>query len=67
MTDDPGRFGRPSSTETITIDGQYFRTQANVALKLFVAPLSGVYEAAFGPVSKPVEPTPERDPKDHTG
>jgi hypothetical protein len=39
----------------VILDKGYIREQANVALKTFVAPLSGVYAAAFGPVSLPVE------------
>jgi hypothetical protein len=41
---------KPKSS-TIVIDTSYIREQANSAIKTFVAPLSGVYAAAFGPIS----------------
>lgn len=56
MTDKPDGAPNERIPETIVVNGRYIREQANAALKLFVAPLSGVYDAAFGPVSTPVEP-----------
>ena len=35
--------------ETFTIDGAFFREQAREAMKLFFAPLSGVYHAITDP------------------
>jgi hypothetical protein len=35
-------------SDTFVVDGAYFRAQAREALKTFVAPLAGVYEAAKG-------------------
>jgi hypothetical protein len=35
-------------SDTFVVDGAYFRTQAREALKTFVAPLAGVYDAAKG-------------------
>lgn len=37
------------ATETFTIDGAYLREQAREAIKLFFAPLSGVYHAITDP------------------
>ena len=35
--------------DTFTIDGAYLREQAREAVKLFLAPLSGVYHAITDP------------------
>ena len=43
MMDDRGKV--PIAPETFTIDGPYLREQAREAVKLFLAPLSGVYHA----------------------
>ena len=51
--------GSPAK-DTIVIDRRYIRDQANQAFRSFVAPLSGVYDAAFGPASSPVPPTKEK-------
>jgi len=42
--------------DTVVIDRSYIRAQAYEALKTFVAPLSGVYAAAFGPISTAPKP-----------
>jgi hypothetical protein len=41
---------KPSAqeSETFVVDGAYFRAQAREALRRFVAPLAGVYDAARG-------------------
>ncbi|MBV8472840.1 MAG: hypothetical protein JO107_05720 [Hyphomicrobiales bacterium] len=50
MTKKPNRTPSAPGGETVVVDKHYLRDQANQALKLFVAPLSGVYAAAFGPI-----------------
>jgi hypothetical protein len=57
MTEEPAETSRTRPSETVVVDRRYIREQANVALRSFVAPLSGVYDAAFGPISAPAEPT----------
>ena len=51
---------------SILVDKVYIREQATQALKTYFAPLSGVYEAAFGPISSKAEPLPPRKPKSGT-
>jgi len=41
----------------VLVDTGYIREQASEALKTFVAPLSGIISAAFGPIREP----PEKD------
>ena len=50
MTKKPNRTPRAPLGDTVVVDKDYIRDQANQALKLFLAPLSGVYAAAFGPI-----------------
>ena len=48
------------ASDTIVVDKRYIRDQANQAFRVFVAPLSGVYDAAFGTVKAPLPPTPQK-------
>lgn len=61
MTDKPASKSSPHA-DTIVIDKSYIREQANQALKVFVAPLSSVYSAAFGPISPQPETATEMKP-----
>ncbi len=63
MTEEPAETPRSRPGETVVVDRRYIREQANVALRSFVAPFSGVYDAAFGPVSAPAEPTRRQEGK----
>ena len=49
------------ASEALVIDKRYIRNQVKQALKAYVAPLSGVYAAAFGPLT-PVEPSAPNRP-----
>jgi hypothetical protein len=42
--------------DIIVVDWSYIRAEALEALKTFFAPFSGLYAAAFGPISKRTEP-----------
>ena len=57
------RIDPEKHVDTIIVDGNYIREQANEALKVFVAPLSNVYSAAFGPISSSAEPSSEPEVK----
>jgi hypothetical protein len=51
----PGAKKRTESG-TFVVDGKYLRTQAKEAAGIFLAPLSGVYVAAFGSARMRVTP-----------
>ena len=51
MTEEPAETSRTRPSETVVVDRRYIREQANVALRSFVAPLSGVYKAAEAQVA----------------
>ena len=47
--------------DVIVVDTHYLRTQAGEALRAFIAPLAGVYDAAFGRISsEPEGPAAEK-------
>ncbi len=45
-----------NDSETFVLDGAYLRAEASEALKSFISPLSGVFEAAKGNTSTVAEP-----------
>jgi len=63
MTKKPDETHESRDDDTIVVDRRYIRDQANQAFRSFVAPLSGVYDAAFGPTPSPL-PGADEKPKE---